>query len=291
MRIGMDIGMTKSPDAATFETGPAYEYSFAMDFSKLTADDVNLNGSGTNTNFPYVNQPSRHRQTGSDPLRPDGIRMDTKDGETDDLVHIGFPYLSSATGTDELHIKKHFTSHSQDGIPDGVLSPTYPYLSMVLTFHSQTEDGNASVHYNSLGYFRVFDRDGNEYGWVDFHGDKGGGNDHPRYVNGKSIVDEVTAGTRDAKSGMVKTNPIPASEFDSVQIFTWDFNDAVDTGSRDAMTGPLDVEEITYYSKGLTAAGSFSPVSYTFHGFIFSSTPPAEVTLPIHTSRPVSEFA
>ena len=71
MKIGTNIGMSNSPDAATFETGPAYEYTFAMDFSKLVSGDVDL-GISAYDNFPKVIsslQLDRIEHIGADALR------------------------------------------------------------------------------------------------------------------------------------------------------------------------------------------------------------------------------
>lgn len=285
MRIGTNIGMSNSPDAATFETGPAYEYTFAMDFSKLVSGDVDL-GINAYANFPKVigsTQLDRIEHIGADALREgEGILIETKTGQTDPSI-IGFPYLSNASGTDNLHIKSHFTSYSVDGIPDGAISLDYPYISIVMTINSVNEAGVDTDHYNEIGFLRVY-RDGSTtpYGHTSFHGtDKGGdGNDYPRFINGVNLVEEGVTG-RDVSSGFLTSG---TSEFDKVMTLTWDMRDSVSPSL--VLDGPIDVEEVMYQ---LTGAGG--EVSVMFHGIIFSKDVPGEVALPIHTSRPIAAFA
>jgi len=281
MKIGMDIGTSKSPDAAAFETGPAYNYSFAMDFSKLTTDDVNV-GTGGNANFPSITSTSRVISIAdADVLAGgDGILLEVPTGETS-IGHIGFPKTDgTADATDENLIKASFTSHSNDGIPDGSLSPTYRYLSMVMTWHSVNSEGTAVANYNQNGHLFVGDAAGNLYGDNHFHGDRGHPNDHPRYINGVDISQDMTG--RSTSSGMLTSG---TDEFDIPMTFTWDMMDAESgSGGSTEFTASIDPAEMRYQHTGGLA-------SVTFHGFIFSKQVPGAVTLPIHTSRPDAAFA
>ena len=91
--------------------------------------------------------------------------------------------------------------------------------------------------------------------------------------------DGTARGTGEAltKSGMLKSG---TSEFDKPMTFTWDMMDA----RSPALTGAINPAEFKFHQDG-------GQISITFHGFIFSSSVPGEVTLPIHTSRPVAAFA
>jgi len=280
MRIGMDIGMSKSPDAATFETGPAYEYSFAMDFSKLTADDVNMGQSAT-TNFPLTTLNSRMISVADSHILSggDGILYELADGQAN-IGNLGFPMPGSGQ-LDETFIKPSFTSHSQNGIPDGSISTVYRYVSLVMTYHSVNSEGTSVANYNTGGYMEIEDSDGNKYGHTEFHGDKGGAKDYPRWINGVNISIGFDTSVRNRYSGMLTSG---TDEFDKPMTFTWDMLDAVDTASYDALTGPIDPAELRYFHSG-------GQVAITIHGIIISKSVPGEVTLPIHTSRPVSEFA
>lgn len=289
MRIGMDIGMAKSPDAATFETGPAYEYSFAMDFSKLTAENVDMSNN-TNTRFPFVSGTNRMISTADShilkqgSLPPgsgvgDGLLFESVSGQSVGLL--GFPATdATADDTDETWIEPSFSSYSGVGIPNGSLSPIYRYLSMVITYHSENSAGDDTSIFNREGYLRIGGADGKLYGYTEFHGDKGGGKDHPRFINGVNMV-PIDNSVRDVGSGLLVSG---TTEFDTPLTLTWDMMDAVGAGLYSAFTEAIDPAELTYHQGN-------SQSSFTVHGFIFSSSVPGEVTLPIHTSRPVSEFA
>ena len=108
MKIGMDIGTSKSPDAATFAevvAGLGYNYTWAADFSNLAASDFTLptggnafdtvsypaNGirvaadrssSALNTQFLEINQAGLRDSAHSGPTGdfPDGMMPDVHDG-------------------------------------------------------------------------------------------------------------------------------------------------------------------------------------------------------------------
>ena len=286
MKIGMDIGTSKSPDAATFETGPAYNYSFAMDFSKLTTDDINV-GTTVNTNFPSVTNTSRFISVAdADVLAGgDGILLEMKTVEAGGNVNggnIGFPGIDNAADADdETLVKSSFTSSSSDGIPNGSISDVYRYVSLVLTYHSQNSLGASLTDDNITGAFEIHDAAGNKYGGGQFHGDKGGGKDYPRFINGVDISVDFASSGRDGTSGLLTSG---TDEFDIPLTLTWDMEDAVAASGFSALTGPIDPAEMKYQLGGGQQA-------VTFHGFVFSKQVPGAVTLPIHTSRPDAAFA
>jgi hypothetical protein len=280
--------MDRNKDRNT-PTGPAYEYSFAMDFSKLVSGDVDL-GTDRAANFPRVSNASLYQHTGENALRVgQGILLETEESITTAMGLVGFPYFASGTGTDELHVKSHFTSSSVDGIPDGALSPEYKYLSMVATFNSVNEEGTSTASMNDIGYFTAYARDLKAYGGQHFHGDRASGQDYPRFLNGVSLTEGFDAAARDAQSGLLYAG---TTELDKVMTLTWDFTDALAISTGHEMTGPLDIEEIVYQIRHRPLGGSGGAKgSVMIHGFIFSKQVPGAVTLPIHTSRPDAAFA
>jgi len=292
MKLGIGTSMSKSPGAATM--GPSYEYSFAMDFSKLDPGVTLKAGNNDNTNFPKLNQTSRlvthDNQTIFDSANGTGFRLELKSGQSA-IAQVGFPNTDSdALPTDETVVKSSFTSHSQDGIPDGSLSPEFRYISIIMTWHSelaQADAGTAAVFENNQSALTVQAADGTSYGGANWHGvssqgegSKGNGYDYPRYINGVNISDGFDDTVRDEKSGMLKTG---TTEFDKPMTFTYDMKDCNSTEFPTDAAG-IDPAEIRYFQQG-------GRVSVTFHGFVFSSSVPGEVTLPIHTSRPAAGFA
>ena len=275
MKLGIGTAVSESPVASTM--GPAYEYSFSMDFSKMTTTNIDPGGDG-NLSFPYFNQPTHYKDTDAATLLAggDGFRLELKDVE-DSMPLVGFPRSDGANDDQRSLISSEITSYSQDGIPDGSISTTYRYVSMVVTFHSTNKAGDSTANYNSTGYFGVEDTGGVIYGYSNFHGDKGSGADYPRHINGVDISDGFDDTVREKKSGMLKSG---TSEFDKPMTFTWDMMDA----RSPALTGAINPAEFKFHQDG-------GQISITFHGFIFSSSVPGEVTLPIHTSRPVAAFA
>ena len=286
MKIGTNIGMSKSPDAATFETGPAYEYSFAMDFSKLTVDDVNV-GTTVNTNFPSVTATNRFISVAAADVLAggDGILLEMSDVSSFG-GNIGFPGIDNAVdATDENLVKLSFTSSSSDGIPNGSISDVYRYVSLVMTYHSQNSLGASLTDDNNIGTLDIHDAGDpqKKYGGPHFHGtDKGGSpHDYPRFINGVDITVDFDSSGRDRSSGLLTSG---TDEFDIPLTLTWDMADAVALSDYSALTGPIDPAELKYQLGG-------GKMAVTFHGFIFSKQVPGAVTLPIHTSRPDAAFA
>ena len=286
MKIGMDIGTSKSPDAAAFETGPAYNYSFAMDFSKLTTDDINV-GTTVNTNFPSVTATNRFISIAdADVLAGgDGILLEMNDTNTNG-GNIGFPGIDNAVdATDENLVKSSFTSSSSDGIPNGSISDVYRYVSLVMTYHSQNSLGASLTADNNIGTLEIYDAADpqKKFGGAHFHGtDKGGSpHDYPRFINGVDITVDFASSGRDKTSGLLTSG---TDEFDIPLTLTWDMLDAVAVSGFSALTGPIDPAEMKYQLGG-------GKMAVTFHGFVFSKQVPGAVTLPIHTSRPDAAFA
>ena len=295
MKLGIGTAMSKSPGAATFETGPAYEYSFAMDFSKLVPNET-LDAGNTTDSFPGINQTGRIDASNDNAALYNraggtGFRLENK-SSGQDLKQIGFPNIvSGASDADEALIKSSFTSHSQDGMPDGSLNNEFHYFSMVVTFNSTLHAEHASnpgldaKSINTTGTMYIEDSDGKSYGGHNFEGDKGLGKDYPRYINGVDISVGFSDTVRNVKSGMILSGQAGFdAQFDTPMTLTWDMNDAISTPFPTDAAG-IDPAEIRFFHD----TAGFS--STTFHGFIFSSSPPGEITLPIHTSRPAAGFA
>jgi hypothetical protein len=303
MKLGIGTSMSKSPGAATFETGPAYEYSFAMDFSKLDPGVTLIAGNDENANFPSLNQTGKlvtyDNQEIFDSANGTGFRIEVKSGQAF-FAQVGFPNTDttgepeSPDATDETVVKSSFTSHSQDGIPDGSLSPEFRYISIIMTWHSelaQADAGTAAAFPNNQSALFVQAADGTDYGGTNWHGVssqgegfKGTSYDYPRYINGVNISEGFDNAVRDQKSGMILAGQAGFdAQFDTPMTFTYDMKDCNGEEFPTDAAG-IDPAEIRYFQKG-------GRVSVTFHGFVFSSSVPGEVTLPIHTSRPAAGFA
>ena len=106
--------------------------------------------------------------------------------------------------------------------------------------------------------------------------------DFPRFINGVDISDGFDNTVRDQKSGMLKTG---TTEFDKPMTFTYDMLDCSNPEEFPTDAAGIDPAEIRFFHD----TAGFS--STTFHGFVFSSTVPGKITLPIHTSRPAAGFA
>jgi len=301
MKLGIGTAMSKSPGAATFETGPAYEYSFAIDFSLVPVSDINVNPS-TATGFPRIGNTSRMLHTAAaDVKTATGIRLENGGSDASDqkIATVGWPSLHGGEGTDldDSLIKPTFTSYSQNGIPANSISTKFRFVSLVMTYHTTNSGDAASANYNDEGYMRIEDADGKQYGWTGFGGGAGRagtGHNAPRYINGVDILSDVGHGSalRDSDSGMLKSG---TSEFDKPMTFTWDMYDtrAVSAGAYeyiafDSSSAAIDPAELDYF---LSADPDSALQSVTFHGIIISDSVPGEVTLPVHTSRPAAGFA
>jgi len=286
--------MSKSPDAATM--GPAYEYSFAMDFSLVPVSDINVNNA-TGVGFPRITNSGRMLHTAAaDVKTATGIRLENggSDASNQAIATVGWPSLHGGAGTDldDSLIKPTFTSYSQNGIPPNSISTKFRFVSLVMTYHTENSGGDASANYNDEGYMRIEDADGNQYGWTGFGGGAGRagtGHNAPRYINGVDILSDVGGGSalRDSDSGMLKSG---TSEFDKPMTFTWDMYDTRAVSPYivfDSSSAAIDPAELDYY---LSTTPTSALQSVTFHGIIISDSVPGEVTLPVHTSRPAAGF-
>ena len=301
------IGTLPSETPAV-DPGPGYEYSFAMNFANLTADDLSPGRVSGQENFPYFRHTARiYNSTDEAAMLAgvNGIRIESSlsTSSPNGLWKIGFPHAdgSGSTDNDDTHIKHTFTSYSGDGIPNGSLSPTYKYLSMVVTYHStHTNNGENANNYAVQGTIVIEDADGIQYGGENFHGQSGrsSGQDYPRYINGVDISAGFNPDYRAEESGMIKDEQTGIAaylydqQFDTPMTFTWDMEDAVENSPYAAFPADaagINPAELTFLHKSGDSNRAIS--SITFHGFVFSSTVPEKITPPIHTSSPAAGFA
>ena len=141
MRIGIDISTSKSPDAATFAevvAGLGYEYTWAADFSGLTAGD-----------FTVPTDSSAFRMKPPEILNADGIRVAhdaSATAATNRTVKVDQTYLSVASHS---FSSADFPDGSLPDIHDGTGATAYGpptnvgeaefhpgrYITVVATFH------------------------------------------------------------------------------------------------------------------------------------------------------------
>ena len=279
MNNKIGLGLSSGGAANPPTMGPAYTYSWAVDFGRIPALDANgdsfLNfGDDTSDNFPSTDEGPETQLASPQP--DDGIRVECVDDSTAPaLTKFGFPAVRSGGTFDDA--EKYFPPHAtHSGIPIGAVSLKYKYLTLAITYHSTTSGWRTCGNTPTRNYVGIGSK---ASGYVSI----GGGNDTtPQYRNGVKLSPPHT------NAGMT------ADDRDTMQWITWDLSLADEwPGSgeseeeSEAWLASFDPNEFTHHVSGVTSdpAGVFS---VTYHGIILSSDVPSgsDLKLPIHTTRP-----
>jgi len=256
MRIGINTGISKSPDAAL-----GYTYSWAMD----CADDrlLFLPGTGTGTNLPFISGAA------SDPF----VVTQVYDGWKVIRNPSGSPSGKANIGTGDvregkLGIAPNGTSSANGLIPPTAFGLTNKYMTYVITF--------------LVGY----DLPELNYGAIIGEQIYGNNEDQqpPSHINGTKIAE-------DDGSGDITLLPEYSSTRDAV---TGLLNDGSEKGMRlsmtfDLSTAPaLDVENENLYRVAYLVTNAIQTYNLGFilHGFILGPDPVPAISGPIHIASP-----
>ena len=249
MRIGVDIGLSKSPDAAMMG-GLGYEYTWAWDMGTVASADDYTNEANFDTVTPQY-------------AGTNGVGLRVADGTT----------ATQAISFTEANINNSTHSNGTGGIPDGSIPQTeqgsgsrnedHPgrFLSWVVTFDSISLPGG-TTYGDFLGFLMNTQNGGTVIQLTALPPDH-----EIAHVNGEAVSGWGSQADYNALLGKITT-------------ITYDLVDAW------ATTGAGDDPTTLNFYPAYGTLGEAIDYDITIHGVIFSSTVPTITSLPVHTSSP-----